>query len=152
VAIAHEELFHGRLVRPLEVGAELSFFASPAEQAPDVRVKEVRVEKAQADEADVPEKSGESAVDLLRRLAAERAELPLDLVTEDSKPLDELHLSSVTVMHIIDQATQRLGGYVELIETLEGWLAEVTPARSPGPAPRPPAPPGTAPARSGWPA
>ena len=109
VAIAHEELFHGRLVRPLEVGAELSFFASPAEQAPDVRVKEVRVEKAQADEADVPEKSGESAVDLLRRLAAERAELPLDLVTEDSKPLDELHLSSVTVMHIIDQATQRLG-------------------------------------------
>src|SRR5690606_11877770 len=36
------------------------------------------------------------------------AELPLDLVTEDSNPLDELHLSSVTVMHIIDQATQRL--------------------------------------------
>ncbi|MFI6802368.1 type I polyketide synthase [Streptosporangium canum] len=116
VPIIHEELFQGRLIRPLEVGAEFTFFASPAEQAPEVTlragvrkveepVKTVVTGTQQQQEG----QPGESSVDLLRRLAAERAELPLEMVGEDSHPLDELHLSSVTVMHIIDQATQRLG-------------------------------------------
>ncbi|MFC4057169.1 SDR family NAD(P)-dependent oxidoreductase [Planomonospora corallina] len=108
--VAHEELFHGRLVRPLEIGAEFAFFASPAEQAPQVQVRGEAVRTAQPQAA--PEEAaadGESTVDLLRRLAAQRAELPLEMVREDSRPLDELHLSSVTVMHIIDQAAQILG-------------------------------------------
>src|SRR5690606_1406024 len=120
VAIEHGELFHGRLIRPLEIGAEFSFFASPAEQAPQVRIKDVKgaadVRDAGSDAARpaAPERrpadgEDESAVELLRRLAAERAELPLDMVTPDSRPLDELHLRSVTVMHIIDHAAQRLG-------------------------------------------
>ncbi|MGW2222967.1 SDR family NAD(P)-dependent oxidoreductase, partial [Nonomuraea sp. NPDC001684] len=116
VPVACEELFHGRLVKPLEIGAAFSFFASPAEQAPQVRVKAAAPQPAErAAEPDggarggTAAKPGESTVELLRRLAAERAELPLEMVTEDSKPLDELHLSSVTVMHIIDQATQHLG-------------------------------------------
>jgi enediyne polyketide synthase len=113
--VAHEELFHGRLTRPMEVGAELSFFMSPTEQAPRITV--IGQETAQITGPGEPAGSpaataaepGESTTDLLRRLAAARAELPLEMVTEDSKPLDELHLSSVTVMHIIDQATQELG-------------------------------------------
>ncbi|MFC6079827.1 type I polyketide synthase [Sphaerisporangium aureirubrum] len=116
VPVELEELFHGRLIRPLKVGTEFSFFASPVEQAPKVKiaagarsapeaVSPVSVPAAPSGEEPV----GESSVDLLRRLAAERAELPLEMVREDSRPLDELHLSSVTVMHIIDQATQRLG-------------------------------------------
>ncbi|MFI7420411.1 type I polyketide synthase [Nonomuraea sp. NPDC049684] len=121
VPVACEELFHGRLVKPLEIGAAFSFFTSPAEQAPQVRVKAAAPQPAertaeQAGEASsngtsagTAAKPDESTVELLRRLAAERAELPLEMVTEDSKPLDELHLSSVTVMHIIDQATQHLG-------------------------------------------
>ncbi|RSN05699.1 erythronolide synthase [Nonomuraea sp. WAC 01424] len=111
VPVACEELFHGRLVKPLEIGAAFSFFTSPAEQAPQVRVKAAAPqprERAAAPDGQVA-RQGESTVELLRRLAAERAELPLEMVTEDSKPLDELHLSSVTVMHIIDQATQHLG-------------------------------------------
>ncbi|ETK37104.1 type I polyketide synthase, partial [Microbispora sp. ATCC PTA-5024] len=115
--VLHEELFHGRLVRPLEVGAEFSFFASPAEQAPQVQLRAAvrRAEEpaaAASPAAGTGVQDGEgaaSSIDLLRRLAAERAELPLEMVGEDSRPLDELHLSSVTVMHIIDQATQRLG-------------------------------------------
>ncbi|MCG5216093.1 type I polyketide synthase [Streptosporangium soli] len=115
VPLAHDELFHGRLIRPLEVGAEFSFFASPAEQAPQVRVpvsvarRPGSVKEERPEQAVTQGQDGESTVDLLRRLAAERAELPLEMVTEESRPLDELHLSSVTVMHIIDQATQRLG-------------------------------------------
>ncbi|MBG0829061.1 SDR family NAD(P)-dependent oxidoreductase [Planomonospora sp. ID67723] len=118
VPVVHEELFHGRLVRPLEVGAEFTFFASPAEQAPQVPagggVQRVagpaQAGSAEPVPASQPEtRPEESTIDLLRRLAAERAELPLEMVTEESRPLDELHLSSVTVMHIIDQATQQLG-------------------------------------------
>ncbi|GII02159.1 type I polyketide synthase [Planobispora takensis] len=126
VPVAHDELFHGRLVRPLEVGQEFTFFASPAEQAPDVKVAQAaRTPGGPAAGSPVPaagpvsaaetggttpqEAQVGSTIDLLRHLAAERAELPLEMVTEDSRPLDELHLSSVTVMHIIDQATQRLG-------------------------------------------
>ncbi|MEV4393064.1 SDR family NAD(P)-dependent oxidoreductase [Nonomuraea sp. NPDC049607] len=112
VPVACEELFHGRLVKPLEIGAVFSFFTSPAEQAPQVRVKAAApqpAERAAEQGGGTAAKPGESTVELLRRLAAERAELPLEMVTEDSKPLDELHLSSVTVMHIIDQATQHLG-------------------------------------------
>ncbi|MGV9776513.1 type I polyketide synthase [Streptosporangium sp. NPDC003464] len=115
VPIIHEELFQGRLVRPLEVGAEFKFFASPVEQAPQIHIRggARKVEEIPPAVGTAPAQSegqpGESSVDLLRRLAAERAELPLEMVSEDSHPLDELHLSSVTVMHIIDQATQRLG-------------------------------------------
>src|SRR5262249_60472132 len=35
--VTPDTLFHGRLVRPLEVGQEFAFFASPCEAAPDVR-------------------------------------------------------------------------------------------------------------------
>ncbi|MGW0594449.1 type I polyketide synthase [Streptosporangium sp. NPDC002607] len=111
--VLHEELFHGRLVRPLEVGAEFTFFASPAEQAPEVAIRGAVRRVAEKAPEDIPvrpeERTAESSIDLLRRLAAERAELPLDMVHEDSRLLDELHLSSVTVMHIIDHAAQRLG-------------------------------------------
>ncbi|WP_433241394.1 SDR family NAD(P)-dependent oxidoreductase [Streptosporangium sp. CA-135522] len=115
VPVIHEELFQGRLIRPLQVGAEFTFFASPAEQAPEVQIRAGarKVEELpKVVSTGTPQTEGqpaESSVDLLRRLAAERAELPLEMVGADSHPLDELHLSSVTVMHIIDQATQRLG-------------------------------------------
>ncbi|UBU18052.1 type I polyketide synthase [Nonomuraea gerenzanensis] len=112
VPVEHEELFHGRLVHPLEIGTEFSFFASPAESAPKPFVKAVAkpvTVPGQAAAQESAKRDGESTTDLLRRLAAERVELPLELVTADSKPLDGLHLSSVTVMHILDQATQHLG-------------------------------------------
>ena len=51
----------------------------------------------------------QSAVDVLRRLAAERAELPLEAVSASSHPLDELHLSSITVGQIVNQASRELG-------------------------------------------
>jgi enediyne polyketide synthase len=54
----------------------------------------------------------DAAVDslqLLRRLAAERAELPLEAVRADSNPLDELHLSSITVGQIVNEASRSLG-------------------------------------------
>ena len=51
---------------------------------------------------------GESTLDLVLRLAAERAELPVEAVGADSHPLDDLHLSSITVGQIMNQVTRKL--------------------------------------------
>ncbi|WP_242900827.1 type I polyketide synthase [Actinomadura terrae] len=105
--VRHDALFRGRFTRPLEIGAEFSFFASPCEQAPESAIgAEVRIEAPAAPETAVGDAS---SVELLRRLAAERAELPLEMVHEDSKLLDSLHLSSISVGQVLNQAAQALG-------------------------------------------
>ena len=48
-------------------------------------------------------------MEILRRLAAERAELPIETVLPGSHPLDELHLSSITVGQLMNQAARELG-------------------------------------------
>ncbi len=113
----HAALFQDRFVRPMEPGRPLKFFASPAESAP---VGDFAVARP-ADAGPVPEPTSasgpthdtvatgaEGSLELLRRLAAERAELPLEAVRADSRPLDELHLSSITVGQIVNQAAREL--------------------------------------------
>jgi enediyne polyketide synthase len=119
-------LFHGRLVRPLNVGAKFSFFASPCEEAPPLQLargSETPPEPpvhpssrppngAGPGEAAPTEPGGtpaaESSEQLLRRLAAQRAELPVELVRADSRLLDDLHLSSITVGQVMNQVAQQL--------------------------------------------
>ncbi|HST47052.1 type I polyketide synthase, partial [Jatrophihabitans sp.] len=132
------ELHRDRFTRSLEIGKEFKFFASPCEQAPvdelgaglpalrpapagqvakpaaePVRRAEVASPPATEPEPGeaAPAASGtpQSALDVLRRLAAERAELPLEAVSATSHPLDELHLSSITVGQIVNQASRELG-------------------------------------------
>ncbi|GFH39248.1 type I polyketide synthase [Streptomyces pacificus] len=135
--IALERLFEDRLIRPLEVGQEFSFLANPCEQAPrDVpaaagcrarpaapaRAAALRPEQSTPAEPAGPAASaaapadggpsgegGADALDVLRTLVAERAELPADLVGPDSRLLDDLHMSSITVGQIVNQAAARLG-------------------------------------------
>ncbi|EDY52387.1 PskE [Streptomyces clavuligerus] len=114
-----DRLFRDRLIRPLEVGAELRFFANPTEQAPDIRVEGGRDTTASADpapQAPGPEETraqadddAPSALDVLRSIVAERAELPPETVGTDIRLLDDLHLSSITVGQIVNRAAQRLG-------------------------------------------
>ncbi|MBT2212817.1 type I polyketide synthase [Actinomadura sp. NEAU-AAG7] len=110
--VRHDALFRGRFTRPLEIGAGFSFFASPCEQAPESAIgAEVRPEAppAASETAAVGASEAASSVELLRRLAAERAELPLEMVHEDSQLLDSLHLSSISVGQVLNQAAQALG-------------------------------------------
>ncbi|MEW1699203.1 SDR family NAD(P)-dependent oxidoreductase [Streptomyces sp. NPDC091278] len=53
--------------------------------------------------------AAKSALEVLRELVAERAELPVDLVRDDCSLLDDLHMSSITVGQIVNQAATRLG-------------------------------------------
>ncbi|MFC8849248.1 MULTISPECIES: SDR family NAD(P)-dependent oxidoreductase [unclassified Micromonospora] len=111
-------LFHGRLVRPVTVGVPSKFFASPCEQAPQVRtarrdalrlVPAVEPLEPAAPATDAPSTAEESTTDLLRRIAAERAELPVELVRADSRLLDDLHLSSITVGRVLNGVAQQMG-------------------------------------------
>ncbi|GAA2753538.1 type I polyketide synthase [Kitasatospora cinereorecta] len=114
--VEHGELFRDRFTRPLPLDKEFRFFASPAESVPEGDFSFAGVERAEkpkpvavAAAAPAPAASGASSLQVLLRLAAERAELPLDAVNPDSNPLDELHLSSITVGQVMNQAAQELG-------------------------------------------
>jgi enediyne polyketide synthase len=112
------ELFTDRFTRPLPLDKEFQFFASPCELVPaDAPAGDA--ETGQATEQALPFGNGEAGqggggspqdtLEILRRLAAERAELPLDTVLPGTHPLDELHLSSITVGQIMNQAARELG-------------------------------------------
>ena len=112
-------LFADRFTRPLALDKELRFFASPCESVPADSVIQVLPDCVEQPAAAGGEHhgsfgenngtAGQSSLEILRRLAAERAELPLDTVAPDSHPLDELHLSSITVGQIMNQAARELG-------------------------------------------
>ncbi|MGE5830593.1 MAG: SDR family NAD(P)-dependent oxidoreductase [Micromonosporaceae bacterium] len=50
-----------------------------------------------------------STIELLRRLAAECADLPPELVHDDSRLLEDLHLSSITVGEMVNRVARELG-------------------------------------------
>ena len=119
-----ERLYEDRPVRPIPLDGNLRFLASPCEAAPATDVGLVEADRAAAgggsgavagatsSTAPATATNGEAGpvdtLDLLRRLAAERVELPLEAVRPDSYPLDDLHLSSITVGQIVNQVTREL--------------------------------------------
>ena len=91
----------------------------PAPQAPAARQAPAAPQAPAAAAATAPAGTGEKAaepaaerqgaLDVLRELVAERAELPAELVDPGSRLLDDLHLSSITVGQIVNVAAVRLG-------------------------------------------
>ncbi|GAA1138909.1 type I polyketide synthase [Kitasatospora gansuensis] len=126
--VRHAELFRDRFTRPLPLDKEFSFFASPTElsaegefvlaavpaERPVVAPVAVTPATPVAAAAAGAEPAGNS-LEVLLRLAADRAELPLAAVGPDMNPLDELHLSSITVGQIMNQAAQELGFTAPLV-------------------------------------
>jgi enediyne polyketide synthase len=136
-SVRTDVLFADRFTRPLPLDKQFRFFASPCESAPadsapadSVSADSVTADSVTADsvvgalptglhaDSETPnhgpfgENDGDQPRDslqILRRLAAERAELPIDSVQPDSHPLDELHMSSITVGQIMNQAARELG-------------------------------------------
>ena len=112
-AVDAEALFAGRVVRPLPADGDFGFLASPCEAAPDLDAGRAVAATADAepaaDAATGGGDSGASTLDLLRSAAAERVELPLETVTAETHPLDDLHLSSITVGQIVNDVTREQG-------------------------------------------
>jgi enediyne polyketide synthase len=113
-ALDSEALFADRVLRPLPLNGEFTFLSSPCETAPDLTVGITYGETAEASSEAAAttagsSEDGPSTLDLLRRLAAERVELPLETVTASTHPLDDLHLSSITVGQLVNDVTRQLG-------------------------------------------
>lgn len=112
-----ESPFRGRLTR--ELPETFTFLANPCESAPvplregDAATTGSAPEPAAGDTpATAPEPTvaeGTDTLQLLRELVAARVELPVDTVTAHTRPLDELHLSSITVGQIVNEATRAKG-------------------------------------------
>jgi enediyne polyketide synthase len=115
-AVDTDALFAERVLRPLPLDGSIEFLSSPCEAAPDLTIgitqpgEEATVESATGEAAEVAEGEERPAtLEILRKLAAERVELPLDAVTASTHPLDDLHLSSITVGQLVNDVTRQLG-------------------------------------------
>ncbi|HEY0451202.1 type I polyketide synthase [Actinophytocola sp.] len=112
VAVDPSALFGDRVVRPMAEDADPKFLESPCETAPDIAA-DLAVDAAPAPvaaAADAGSGGEETAtLDVLRRLAADRVELPIETISGTTHPLDDLHLSSITVGQLINEATRELG-------------------------------------------
>lgn len=118
--VAHDELFADRFARPFDLDWRPRFFVNPCELAPP--------DHSSADDtADISlspelsrEESGEmgateevpveshTPLEVVRRLVAERLELPVATIEDGSRLLDDLHLNSITVAQLVAEAARRL--------------------------------------------
>jgi enediyne polyketide synthase len=109
-------LFEDRFTRPFDPARPLRFLASPCESAPLAPPPaEVAPETATADRMEHPASGAsegpapEAPLALVRRLVAERAELPPAAVAGESRLLADLHLNSIAVGQLVVEASRRLG-------------------------------------------
>ncbi|WET83089.1 type I polyketide synthase [Amycolatopsis sp. QT-25] len=105
-----EALFSGRVVRRFPLDGGFTFLANPCEQVPESATGRVVVtDDAVPEPVDTATRGESSTLDVLRKQVAERVELPLELIGPDTRPLDELHLSSITVGQVVNDVTRELG-------------------------------------------
>lgn len=146
--VRHEALFAGRFTRPFDLDWKPKFFANPCEQAPvsDATKRAAGVPLAESDAVSTKATSAKSsavpaggtpaaqpavdatnALELVRQLVAERAELPATAVENDSRMLSDLHLNSITVGQLVSEAAKRLGlpRVVGLTDFADASVAEV---------------------------
>ncbi|MGW3075587.1 type I polyketide synthase [Kitasatospora sp. NPDC001132] len=114
VPVRTQALFGDRLLRPLPADGAMTFLANPCEAAPAIDAELAAQDGGQAVDAPAgqpgaADTGADSTLELLRRLAAERVELPLDSVTAQTHPMDDLHLSSITIGQIVNDVTRALG-------------------------------------------
>ncbi|WP_019030509.1 type I polyketide synthase [Salinispora arenicola] len=108
--VAYPALFANRLIRPFVSDRPRTFFVSPCEAAPEAAAEWARpaaVPASDVEEVAVP--AGAGALELVRHLVARRAELPVAVLRDDSRFLDDLHMSSITVGQLVNEAARAMG-------------------------------------------
>lgn len=115
--VAHDELFADRFARPFNLDWHPSFFVNPCELAP----ADAPTDNASGDAS--REESGEmdateevqvesqtnTPLEVVRQLVAERLELPVATIEDESRLLDDLHLNSISVAQLVTEAARCLG-------------------------------------------
>jgi enediyne polyketide synthase len=105
--VKHAALFADRFVRPFALDWKLKFFANPCELAP-VSESTQRRAPLRLETETAPPLAG-PAIELIRRLVAARAELPVSAVGDQSRMLSDLHLNSISVGQLVSEAARQLG-------------------------------------------
>lgn len=114
--VAHDELFADRFARPFDLDWRPRFFANPCELAPPdlpdqpdlletVQATDTLLKPANADGL----QTTDSSLEVVRRLVAERLELPIATIENESRLLDDLHLNSISVAQLVAEAARHLG-------------------------------------------
>ena len=117
--VAHDELFADRFARPFDLDWRPRFFVNPCELAPldnDSVDAAVIVAPEQSSEIDTgissdevaSESQSQTPLEVVRRLVAERLELPITTIQDESRLLDDLHLNSISVAQLVAEAARRL--------------------------------------------
>ena len=130
-------LFAGRFLRPFDLDRKLKFFVNPCELAPvstdevghrtPVRPQnETEPEQAPKPAGKVSGAPGQP-IELIRQLIAERTELPLAAIRDESRMLSDLHLNSITVGQLVSETAKQLGlaRVVGLNEFADASIAEM---------------------------
>lgn len=130
-----DALFDGRFARPFDLDRPRRFLANPCEAAPapdpatasasaapdplaetppsssfDVPASSHGDGLAASPTAPTPSSAPDAApIDVVRRLVAERAELPEETVRNTDRMLSDLHLNSITVGELVNEAARVLG-------------------------------------------
>lgn len=111
-------LFADRFTRPFVLDWQPRFFANPCELAPrldDGALAEPQAVDAARSAMATPTPAAPSApgaldsLDLVRKLVAQRAELPVQAIKDDSRLLMDLHLNSITVGQLAGEAARQMG-------------------------------------------
>jgi enediyne polyketide synthase len=135
--VATAGLFAGRFTRPFDLDWRPTFFENPCEQAPVLDAPAVegngealRFDEAAATAQDLAPAAAGSALALLRALVAEKTELPLATIRDESHVLHDLHLNSISVGQLVAEAARRLGMAAPLSPTdfARATLADVAQA------------------------
>ncbi|MBL0887266.1 type I polyketide synthase [Myceligenerans indicum] len=114
-------LVDGRAVKPFDLDTPPAFLTNPCETAPELGFDPTtpvpdtsttparRHPEAPDDTHAGADPATTSTLDLLRRSIADKVELPLDTIDARTRPLDELHLSSITIAQITNDVIRSLG-------------------------------------------
>jgi enediyne polyketide synthase len=104
-------LFENRFVRPIHLDRPFKFIANPCEQAPAPLERNIGAYTPRAPSQELQERPAdakEKPLELVRRLVAERAELPSTSVRDSHRLLSDLHLNSIAVGQIVVQAAKAM--------------------------------------------
>ena len=136
--VAVDALFAGRFHRPFDRRRPRRFLINPCELAPagrerlrDLQPLTEGDELGQAGEPQldlsVPPNGELEPLELLKRLVAERSELPLSAVQPEHRLLSDLHLTSLAVGQLIAEASKQLQlpPSATLLESADAPVAEL---------------------------
>ena len=120
--IRPESVFADRFTRAIDLDRRPQFLESPCESAPNsgdtaTSIAEYKVSQSISEDLVIPEYEEllgsttlrRNTIDVVRRLVAERAELPLESIQGDHKLLGDLHFNSITVSQLVVSAAKELG-------------------------------------------